>query len=106
MVFEAALRHMRRGETALARGSHDEATAALEKAVEIVCALDGTLKQDAAPELCEQLQQIYRFVVGRLTLALVNRDGRPVGEAVRAFGPVAEAFGQAAAQAPGAAARP
>ena len=96
MVLNAGLQHLRRAEAALKDKRFAEAHAALDKATEIVCALDGTFKEDAAPELARQLQEIYRFVAGRIALGAVNRDPKYVTEAIRAFAPIAAAFAEAA----------
>ena len=98
LLFEAALRHMRQGRAALEKKDRRAFFTGLEKAAAIVVELQCTLKPEVAPKLCEELKNIYGFVVGRLTQAAVRQDGRLVTEAERAFAPVAEAFVQAAAQ--------
>lgn len=98
LLFEAALRHMRVGRTALERKDRAAFFTAMEKSAAIVIELQTSLKPEHAPKLCEQLKEIYGFVIGRLTMAAVNSSARYVTEAERAFAPVAEAFIQVAAQ--------
>lgn len=98
LLFEAALRHMRQGRAALERKDRNAFFTAMEKGAAIVIELQCTLKPEHAPQLCEQLKDIYTFVINRLTQAAVNSDARFVTEAERAFAPVAEAFIQVAAQ--------
>jgi flagellar protein FliS len=98
LLFEAALRHMRQGKAALDRKDRTTFFTSLEKASAIVIELQSTLKPEHAPKLCEQLKDIYGFVIGRLLQAAVNQNGKLIHEAERAFTPVAEAFIQAAGQ--------
>jgi flagellar protein FliS len=100
LLFEAALRHMRQGRAALERNDRPAFFTAMEKGSAIVIELSSTLKPEVAPQLCEQLKDLYAFVVGRLTQAAVQLDPALVTEAERAFTPVAEAFIQVAAQVP------
>jgi flagellar protein FliS len=97
LLFEAALRHMRRGATALETGRSAEAVAALGKAGDIVAELLATLDHAQAPELCRQLSDLYVFVADRLIAAGAARDPALVREAERAFAPIADAFSQAVA---------
>jgi flagellar protein FliS len=98
LLFETALRHMRQGRAALERRDRAAFFTALEKASAIVIELQCTLKPEAAPQLCEQLKDIYGFVIGRLVTAGTGADLRALAEAEKAFAPVAEAFIQAATQ--------
>ena len=100
LLFEAALRHMRQGRAALERNDRPTFFTAMEKGSAIVVELSSTLKAEVAPQLCEQLKDIYGFVVGRLAQAAVRLDPELVTDAERAFSPVAEAFIQVASQVP------
>jgi flagellar protein FliS len=102
MVLEAGLRHIKAASSSLRSGAFGPAHDAIEKATEIVAALDGTLKTEAAPELCAQLQAIYRFVIGRLAQAAASREPAYLEEAARAFEPIVEGFSQGAAALSGA----
>jgi flagellar protein FliS len=95
LLFEAALRNIRTGASALEAGRSAEATPALSKASEIVVELHATLDRAKAPELCDRLAEVYRFVCLRLSAAALSRDARAAREAERAFSPVAEAFAEA-----------
>lgn len=106
LLFEAALRHMRQGRTALERKDRKTFFTSMEKASAIVIELKCTLKHEVAPQLCEQLADIYGFVIGRLVQAALKSDVRLVNEAERAFAPVADGFIQAAAQVQSQAAAP
>jgi len=97
LLFQAALRHMRSGIAALEAGKPSEAGHALGKASDIVIELHASLDRSKAPELCEQLAEVYRFVCRRLGDATLSRDARVAREAERAFAPIADAFEQAVA---------
>jgi flagellar protein FliS len=101
LLFETALRHMRQGRAALERKDRNTFFTAMEKAAAIVIELKCTLNPEHAPQLVEQLKDIYGFVIGLLVQAAIKSDARLVSEAERAFAPVAEAFIQAAAQVQG-----
>jgi flagellar protein FliS len=96
-LFETALRHMRTAQTAYARGDYRTGGDSAERATAIVLGLQATLKHEIAPGLCEQLDALYSFVVGRLTLAIGNTSELHIEEAERVFLPIVEAFDQAVA---------
>jgi flagellar protein FliS len=98
LLFETALRHMRQARGALEKRDRNTFFTSMDKAAAIVIELKCTLKPEVAPELCENLSDIYGFVIGRLVDAVVDSDPSKITEAERAFAPVADAFIQAAAQ--------
>lgn len=95
LLFEAALKHMRTAAVALEQGKPAEAHRSLSRAGEIVVELHASLDRARAPELCDQLGEIYRFVCGRLLEATTQNDPRLAREAERVFAPVADGFTQA-----------
>ena len=95
LLFQAALRHIRTGATALEKGRGPEGATSCSKAAEIVISLARVLDSSKAPELCENLRSVYRFVAMRLNAAALSRDARGAREAERVFAPIADAFEQA-----------
>src|SRR5690242_1615389 len=95
LLFQAALRHLRAGVTALEAGRSADGASSLCKASDIVLELHRALDPSKAPALCEDLGAVYRFVALRLNDAALKRDARPAREAERAFVPIAEAFEKA-----------
>jgi flagellar protein FliS len=83
LLFEAALRNIRSGATALETGRTAEATPALMKASDIVVELHATLDRSKAPELCDRLAEVYRFVCLRLSAAAFAQAVQAVGAAAR-----------------------
>ncbi|MFO0580742.1 MAG: flagellar export chaperone FliS [Anaeromyxobacter sp.] len=102
LLFQAALRNIRNGATFLEDGKSGEAGRALGKATDIVVELHATLDRSKAPELCDQLAEVYRFVCFRLNTAVLSRDVRAARDAERAFAPIADAFEKAVASLAGA----
>ena len=100
MLFEKALSDIRAGATAMESGRAIEARRSLVSALEIVTELHETLDRARAPELCDRLGELYRFVCARLGDASLRGDPRPAREAERAFTPIAEGFRQAASTIP------
>jgi flagellar protein FliS len=98
LLFEAALRHMRRAAASLEGGRTVEAGPALNKAGDIVAELLATLDHTRAPQLARQLSDVYIFVADRLINAGGSKNPVAVREAERVFAPIAEAFSTAVAQ--------
>ncbi len=97
LLFQAAVRNIRNGAAALEAGQPAEAGRLFGKASDIVVELHATLDRPRAPELCDQLADVYRFVSQRLGIAALSRDLRAAQEAERVFTPIAEAFETAVA---------
>jgi flagellar biosynthetic protein FliS len=100
-LFRAAMGHMRASAGAFDRGELTKGSELAEKAANIVLGLQGTLKAEVAPELCERLSELYIFIAGRLGEAGTKLSAEPVREAEQVFSPIAEAFiqvGNGAAQ--------
>jgi flagellar biosynthetic protein FliS len=96
-LFETALRHMRNARAAYAQDDYRMGGDSAERAAAIVLGLQATLRHEIAPSLCQQLDAVYGFVVGRLALAIGNTSAEYMEEAERVFLPIVEAFGQAVA---------
>ncbi len=95
LLFEAALRQMRAGATALEAGRPADANSALTRATDIVAHLDATFDAARHPELAQNMGLVYRFVCQRLLSGRLTNDPGLVREAERAFLPVADAFSAA-----------
>jgi len=95
MLLEAALRHIRFGADALEAKRSHEAHVPLTKANEIVVELHSTLDRTRAPELCDQLAEVYRFISFRVLRSITSRDPAPAREALKALEPIVEGFASA-----------
>jgi flagellar biosynthetic protein FliS len=103
-LFQTALRHMRASASAFERGDYNSGSIMAEKAAAIVLGLQGTLKEEVAPDLCARLHELYTFVACRLGLAGTKFSAAHVAEAEQVFAPIADAFIQAASSPAGQAA--
>lgn len=99
-LFQAALRNMRASAGAFEKGDLNTGSLMAEKAATIVLGLQGTLKEEVAPELCAQLSELYTFVACRLGMAGSKFSAEHVYEAEQVFSPIAEAFVTAASSPP------
>jgi flagellar secretion chaperone FliS len=97
LLLEAALKHLRAGADALEAGRVKEAHLPLTRANDIVVELHSTLDRSQAPELCDRLAEVYRFVSFRALRAITGRDPVPAREALKALEPIAEGFAGAVA---------
>ena len=103
-LFQAALRNMRASAGAFEHGDLNSGSLMAEKAATIVLGLQGTLKEEVAPDLCARLNDLYTFVACRLGMAGSKFSAEHVYEAERVFAPIAEAFVEVAAKTQGGAA--
>jgi flagellar biosynthetic protein FliS len=97
-LFQTALGHMRASIGAFENGDTIRGSKLAEKAATIVLGLQGTLKTEVAPELCERLSELYSFIACRLAIAGSQFSATPVAEAERVFSPLVDAFSQAVTQ--------
>jgi flagellar protein FliS len=99
LLFDAGLRHMHSAANALDQGRSWEAEPSLTRAGEIVSELIATLDPSkGAPDLCDTLSDLYRFVNGRLLEASLQRNPAKARDAARVFAPIAEGFREAVAR--------
>ncbi len=96
MLLQAAQANMEKARAAIAAKNSATTSETLQKAADILLSLDGVLKEEVATELTGHLRDVYRFAVGRLTMAMVTREVHYVDDAARALAPIVEGFSQAA----------
>lgn len=73
-LYDGAIRFMRAGARAIESGNANERGAALHRAHAIVGELASTLDASKAPELCEELDRLYDFVLHQITRAHMEED--------------------------------
>ncbi|MFZ9885909.1 MAG: flagellar export chaperone FliS [Myxococcota bacterium] len=98
MLLEGAQRFLRQGAQQLASGQPLDGVRTIGRAQAIVAELQATLDPSKAPELCQNLANVYEFVSFQIIQASTTRDPRPVLDAERVLAPIVGAFAQAAAQ--------
>lgn len=97
MLLETGLRHMRGATRLLEAKDRRAATPLLQKAIDIVLALQSTLKPEVAPKMVDDLIHLYTFTATRLGRALTTGNPVDVRQAERAFAPIVDGFTQAVA---------
>ena len=95
MLFDGAIRFI--GEAEAAMGARDPRRAGerIGKAHAILAELASTLDRSQAPELSDNLLNIYSFCMGHLLEANLHQDPRRLAEVVVALTPLREAFSAA-----------
>jgi flagellar protein FliS len=82
MMYDAAIRFARQGRDALAAGTLDVSCNKLLRAQRIVLELNGGLRPQVDPELCDRLRALYHFIYRRLVDASIRREVRSADEAI------------------------
>ena len=73
-LYDGALKFLRQAEEAIARGDAKTRGAVLTKAHAVVSELQSTLDNKHAPDLCNELDRLYEFVLHRITQAALSDD--------------------------------
>jgi len=100
LLLEGAAQRIRQGIELQADGKQRDATVFFTKATDIVLELERTLRPQYAPELCQQLADLYQFVVFRLAKASAG-DKKAGTEAESALLPIVEGFREVITNGPG-----
>jgi flagellar secretion chaperone FliS len=82
LTYSGALQSMRKAARLIAKGNHGAAQAELLQSMAIVVELESTLKAEAAPELAEQLRQLYQYVLRRLGEVTLELDPKGLEESI------------------------
>lgn len=94
-LFERFLADLDATRAAMAKKDVLGKAAATDHALRIVGELEASLDHAAAPELCANLQALYRFAAERVATASVAFDPRPLDDAARVMTEIANAFREA-----------
>jgi len=97
MLYDGALSSLEQARAALVRGDLVVKGEALSRALAIVAHLQGTLNMDQGGEVASRLDDLYDYVVERITTANVRRDVSPLDESIRALATVRDAWAEIAA---------
>jgi len=92
MLYDGALRFLAEARGAIERKDVPARRAAMGRALAIVAELQSTLNMEAGGELSTSLDQLYSFVIMRLTDASSTQDVAPLDEAVRVLGTLREGW--------------
>ncbi|HJL16800.1 MAG TPA: flagellar export chaperone FliS [Sandaracinaceae bacterium LLY-WYZ-13_1] len=98
-LYRGAVRFMRQAQAFEDQGDAAGRGRALSKAHAIVSELQATLDHEQAPELCEELDRLYDFVLHRITETNVQADVELLGAAIDVMGKLENAWAQLAGRA-------
>jgi flagellar protein FliS len=96
-LFARALLRLSEAEGHIARKDAREKGRVLGQVLAIVSELQAALDASKAPEMCANLDALYRFVQARIVEASTRMDAAPLADAGRVLATLREAF-QAAAK--------
>ncbi len=94
-LFERFLTDLDAARAAMAKRDVPGKAAAVDHALRIVGELEASLDHAAAPELCANLQALYRFVTERVYTGSAKLDPGPLNEAAKVMTELAHAFREA-----------
>lgn len=95
MLFDGAIRFVGEAEAAMAVKDHARVGERIGKAHAILVELASTLDRGPAPELAENLFNIYTFCMTHLVEANMGRDPQRLRDVVLALTPLREGFSAA-----------
>ncbi len=92
MLFDASEHSLSQAIDAIARGDIEARYLAVNRAIEIVSHLYGTLDFEQGGAIAEQLGALYRYLMRRLALVNVRNDAAPAHEAIALLAPLRESW--------------
>ena len=95
LLFQKALGNLRVCAVGDWDKNFNELYSLADRAMEIVMELRSSLNHEVAPELCNQLDELYGFVVGQIILGTTKKDTEKFKQAQSTLEPIAEAFSEA-----------
>lgn len=103
-LYDTAIRYARQGAESIQRGDVVAKGKELQRVAAIIAELTSTLNRAVAPELCDNLEQLYFYMQERLALANATLDPEPAEEVAKLLTILREAWFQAVEQVEGGAA--
>ena len=88
---------LRDGQSAIAANDIAARARALDHASRILTEFIAALDFGAAPELCTNLDLLYRYCLNSITRASVERSAAPLGQVLQIVGTLRASFAEAAA---------
>ena len=78
MLYDGAIRFLREAKSAEESNRKDIRTARIHRSQAIISELRATLQHETAPELCQQLDSLYCFMIDQLRIANEGNNIAPV----------------------------
>jgi len=95
-LYDGAIRFMREACKHMDESDIANKGVKLSKAHRIVTELQATLDKDKAPELCDQLDSLYDFVLHQITEANIKNDPTMIDPAINVLATLRGAWGEIA----------
>ena len=83
MLYEAAIKFTKKAIIACENKDIAERGLNIGKAYDIVSELNNTLNHKVAPELCQNMEQLYMFITDKLIKANISGDVKHLNEALK-----------------------
>jgi flagellar protein FliS len=96
LLYDGALASLEQARTALLRGDLVAKGEALSRALAIVAHLQGTLNMEQGGEVASRLDDLYDYVIERVTTANARREVAPLDDSIRALASVRDAWDEIA----------
>lgn len=96
LLFDGAVRFLRQGQLALARGDSAGFARSASRAHAIIDELDGSLNPEVGGELVENLHRLYDFMLRHLAKAMGERSRSHLEQVLTLLQPLREGFEGAA----------
>ncbi len=100
MLYDGALRFIAAAHSAMERGDVRGRAEAISRALAIVSELQNTLDMEHGGDIARQLDDLYRFVIGRLVDASFHRNPGALDEAAQPLRELRTAWNALASGAP------
>ncbi len=101
MLYDGAIRFARTAKQKIETGDLAGKGTYLGKVQAIISELMSSLDFSVAPELCEQLEQLYMFMIEQLTEANLQLEVAPVDTVIELLETLRDGWGQALGSLPG-----
>jgi flagellar protein FliS len=98
LLYDGCFRFLNEAVGAIEAGDRGRAGERLDRAYAILSEFASTLKHEAWPELCDNLEGVYLFCMGHIVKANVEQDAGKIREIIRVLEPLREAFREAVRQ--------
>lgn len=92
LLYDGAIRFSSQAREAMLAKDIEQTHNLLTRAQRILIEMQGGLRPEIAPDLCQQMASLYNFVYRRLVDANVNKDAEALDEAIQILGHMRETW--------------
>lgn len=100
-LYETAVRYAKQAAESIRRNDVAAKAREIQRVSDIVSELTSTLDKSVAPELCDNLEQLYFYMQDRLSEANAKMDPLPAEEVAKLMDTLREAWVEAVSQVEG-----